>query len=101
MEGSSVSWYIPVLSIVDQSLLNIYSSVLVKLEFPTYRSPRAIVGVINGLIEDERLNVFKVDKKPTDSFLDIGGLTEQICELKETIELPLTQVFCIKFALKY
>lgn len=92
MEGSSAHWYIPVLSIVDQSLLNIHSSVLVKLETSSLRSPRAVVGIVNGLMEDERLKAFKVDKKPMDSFLDIGGLAEPIRELKETVELPLTQV---------
>lgn len=92
MEGSSAHWYIPVLSIVDQSLLNIHSSVLVKLESSSLRSPRAVVGIVNGLMEDERLKAFKVDKKPIDSFLDIVGLDEPIQELKETVELPFTQV---------
>lgn len=91
MESSTTSWYIPVLSIVDQSLLNIYSSVIVKLN--SRRSPQAVVGVINDLMEKEDLKAFKVEKKPTESFIEIGGLMEEICELKEVVELPLTQVF--------
>lgn len=90
MEGSSASWYIPVLSIVDQSLLSIYSLALVKLDGK--RSPRAIIGIIDSLEEDDRLRSFKVNKLPTETFADIGGLMEQICELKEAVELPLVQV---------
>merc|ERR1711916_82316 len=32
----------------------------------------------------------KVDKAPTESYADIGGLEEQIQEIKEAVELPLT-----------
>ena len=36
------------------------------------------------------LNVMKVDKAPLESYADIGGLEEQIQEIKEAVELPLT-----------
>merc|ERR1712170_274495 len=32
----------------------------------------------------------KVDKAPTESYADIGGLEDQIMEMKEAVELPLT-----------
>lgn len=32
----------------------------------------------------------KVDNAPLESYADIGGLEEQIMEIKETVELPLT-----------
>lgn len=39
---------------------------------------------------DPLLNVMKVDKAPLESYADIGGLEEQIQEVKEAVELPLT-----------
>ncbi len=39
---------------------------------------------------DPMLNVMKVDKAPLESYADIGGLEEQIQEIKEAVELPLT-----------
>lgn len=32
----------------------------------------------------------KVDKAPTESYADIGGLQKQIQEVKEAVELPMT-----------
>ena len=32
----------------------------------------------------------KVDKAPLESYADVGGLEEQIQEIKEAVELPLT-----------
>merc|ERR1740138_314082 len=32
----------------------------------------------------------KVDKAPNETYADIGGLDQQILEIKETVELPLT-----------
>jgi ATP-dependent 26S proteasome regulatory subunit len=32
----------------------------------------------------------QVEKAPTESYADIGGLEEQIQEIKESVELPLT-----------
>lgn len=90
MEGSITPWYVPVLSIVDQELLSVNSSCLIRLS-RSLRSPSAVVGVINDLLgEDIRLQSLKVEKAPNESFGDIGGLDDQICELKEAVELPLT-----------
>merc|ERR1711881_729635 len=32
----------------------------------------------------------KIDKAPTESYADVGGLEQQIMEIKESVELPLT-----------
>lgn len=56
MDGMSSTWYVPILSIVDQQLLNLYSPVLVKLNGK--RSPKAVVGVLSDpSMDDERLQV--------------------------------------------
>ena len=46
-----------------------------------------------GILADEvdpMVSVMKVDKAPTESYADIGGLETQIQEIKEAVELPLT-----------
>ncbi|KAH0478311.1 MAG: hypothetical protein KVP17_004396, partial [Porospora cf. gigantea B] len=45
-----------------------------------------------GILEDEAdpmVSVMKVEKAPLESYADIGGLQQQILELKEAVELPL------------
>lgn len=39
---------------------------------------------------DPMVNVMKLEKAPTESYADIGGLDQQIQEIKEAVELPLT-----------
>ena len=39
---------------------------------------------------DPMVNVMKLEKAPTESYADIGGLEQQIQEIKEAVELPLT-----------
>lgn len=75
-------WYVPVLSFVDKEQLEPNCSVLVN-----YRS-HSVVGVISET--DPKVNVMRVDRAPTESYADIGGLEQQIQELKEAVELPLT-----------
>uniref|UniRef100_A0A2N9HDN1 AAA+ ATPase domain-containing protein n=1 Tax=Fagus sylvatica TaxID=28930 RepID=A0A2N9HDN1_FAGSY len=46
-----------------------------------------------GLLQDEvdpMVSVMKVEKAPLESYADIGGLDAQIQEIKEAVELPLT-----------
>merc|ERR1711903_390033 len=45
---------------------------------------------MGGEQTDPSLNVMKVEKAPTESYADIGGLEAQIQEIKEAVELPLT-----------
>jgi 26S proteasome regulatory subunit T2 len=80
--GSS-EYYVRILSIVDKEQLEVGCSVLLRNE--GYH----IVGVLADEA-DPLLNVMKVDKAPTESYADIGGLEPQIREIKESVELPLT-----------
>lgn len=49
----------------------------------------AVVGLMNDEV-DPMVSVMKVDKAPLESYADIGGLESQIREIKESVELPLT-----------
>jgi 26S proteasome regulatory subunit T2 len=80
--GSS-EYYVRILSIVDKEQLEVGCSVLVRNE--GYH----IVGVLADEA-DPLLNVMKVDKAPTETYADIGGCEQQIREIKEAVELPLT-----------
>jgi len=76
-------YYVKILSIVDKDLLELGGNVLVRNE--GYH----IVGILQDEA-DPLLNVMKVDKAPTETYADIGGLDKQIREMKEAVELPLT-----------
>jgi 26S proteasome regulatory subunit T2 len=79
----SGEFYVRILSIVDKEQLELGCSVLLRNE--GYH----IVGVLQDEA-DPLLNVMKVDKAPTETYGDIGGLEQQIREIKESVELPLT-----------
>jgi cell division control protein 6 len=49
----------------------------------------SVVGILNDDV-DPLVNVMKVEKAPLESYADVGGLTKQIQEVKEAVELPLT-----------
>merc|ERR1739838_1214292 len=75
--------YVSVLSIVDRDLSEPGCTVLLH-----YKA-MAVVGILSEQT-DPSLNVMKVDKAPSDTYADIGGLEKQIQEIKESVELPLT-----------
>ncbi|KAF8339842.1 P-loop containing nucleoside triphosphate hydrolase protein [Cantharellus anzutake] len=75
--------YIPIMSFVDKDLLEPGCSVLL------HHKSSAIVGVLQD-DADPMVSVMKLDKAPTESYADIGGLDQQIQEIKESVELPLT-----------
>ena len=80
---SGNEWYVPVYSIVDLDQIEPNCSVLLK-----YQSQHCV-----GLLSDETdptVSVMKLEKAPIETYADIGGLDEQIREIKETVELPLT-----------
>ncbi|CAJ0944734.1 unnamed protein product, partial [Mesorhabditis belari] len=89
VEGSKREWYVPILSIVDKDLLRLNALVLAKAGGTFKNVPVAVVGVI-----DEKLNTsimgHKIEKAPPETYDDIGGCEEQIQEIKESVELPLT-----------
>merc|ERR1711865_471248 len=49
----------------------------------------AVVGLMNDEV-DPMVSVMKVEKAPLESYADIGGLETQVREMKEAVELPLT-----------
>merc|ERR1712194_862519 len=49
----------------------------------------SVIGLLADDV-DPLVNVMKVDKAPTETYADIGGLDQQITEIKESVELPLT-----------
>ncbi|EEQ98337.1 26S protease regulatory subunit, putative [Perkinsus marinus ATCC 50983] len=76
-------FYVNILSIVDQDQLEPGSSVLL------HNKSMSIVGILADDV-DPLVSVMKVDKAPLESYSDIGGLEQQIQEIKEAVELPLT-----------
>ena len=80
---NSSEYYVKILSIVDKEQLELGCNVLLR------ENSYHIVGVLSDEA-DPLLNVMKVDKAPTESYRDVGGLDTQIREIKEAVELPLT-----------
>ena len=39
---------------------------------------------------DPMVSVMKLEKAPQETYADVGGLDQQIQEIKESVELPLT-----------
>lgn len=77
------SYYVSILSIVDQDQLEPGVSVLL------HNKTSSIVGIMSD-DTDPLVATMKVDKAPLESYADIGGLEQQIQEIKEAVELPLT-----------
>jgi len=76
-------YYVNILSFVDKDLLE--PSCTVLLNYKMY----AVVGILSE-DTDATVNVMKVDKAPLETYADIGGLEQQIQEIKESVELPMT-----------
>uniref|UniRef100_A0A0N5BY49 AAA domain-containing protein n=1 Tax=Strongyloides papillosus TaxID=174720 RepID=A0A0N5BY49_STREA len=89
MSHSKREFYVPILSIVDKSLLKINATVLVKAGGTSKNVPVAVVGILRDN-DDETINTYKVTKKPKETFAEIAGLDQQIIELREAVEFPLT-----------
>jgi len=71
-----------VLSSVNQDLLEPGCSVLL------HNKTMSVVGILED-DADPMVSVMKVEKAPLESYADIGGLEDQIQEIKEAVELPL------------
>lgn len=76
-------YYVSMLSFVDKDQLEPGCTIL--LNHKSY----AVVGVLND-DTDPMVNVMKLEKAPSETYADIGGLDQQIQEIKEAVELPLT-----------
>jgi len=75
-------YYVNILSSVNQDLLEPGCAVLL------HNKTMSVVGILSD-DEDPMVSVMKVEKAPLESYADIGGLEEQIQEIKEAVELPL------------
>lgn len=75
-------YYVSIMSFVDKDLLEPGASVLL------HHKSVSIVGVLMD-DADPSVSVMKLDKAPTESYADIGGLETQIQEVRESVELPL------------
>jgi 26S proteasome regulatory subunit T2 len=67
--------YVSIMSFVDKDLLEPGCSILMN------HKSNAVIGVL-GDDTDPAVNVMKLDKAPTESYADIGGLESQIQEIK-------------------
>merc|ERR1719492_462701 len=75
--------YVSILSFVDKDQLEPGCSVLLN------HKVHAVVGVLSD-DTDPMVAVMKLEKAPQETYADIGGLDQQIQEIKESVELPLT-----------
>ena len=80
---SSSDSYVTIMSFVDKDLLEPGCSVLL------HHKNQSIVGVLSD-DADPMVSVMKLEKAPTESYADVGGLDQQVQEIKEAVELPLT-----------
>lgn len=76
-------YYVSILSFVDKDVLEPGCSILM------HHKNLSVVGVL-GDDTDPAVSVMKVEKAPTESYADVGGLEQQVQEIKEAVELPLT-----------
>ncbi len=81
--GNGPEYYVVIMSFVDKDSLEPGCSILL------HHKSHSIVGVLAD-DADPMVSVMKLDKAPTESYADIGGLDTQIQEIKESVELPLT-----------
>eukprot|EP00830_Metopus_es_P015001 TRINITY_DN417_c0_g1_i1.p1 TRINITY_DN417_c0_g1~~TRINITY_DN417_c0_g1_i1.p1 ORF type:complete len:505 (-),score=120.40 TRINITY_DN417_c0_g1_i1:3-1418(-) len=81
--SSGPEYYVGIMSFVDKDQLEPGSTVLL------HNKMMSIIGILQDEV-DPLVSVMKVDKAPLESYADIGGLEQQIQEIKEAVELPLT-----------
>ena len=73
--ASGPEYYVSILSFVDKDLLEPGGTVLL------HHKTQAVVGVLQD-DQDPMVTVMKLDKAPTETYADIGGLENQIQEIK-------------------
>jgi len=75
-------YYVGIASFVDKAQLEPGSTVLMHNKVLT------VVGILQDEA-DPMVSVMKVEKAPLETYADVGGLEQQIMEVKEAVELPL------------
>eukprot|EP00796_Vickermania_ingenoplastis_P004264 gene4264-3083_t len=78
-----VQLYVPILSFVDREEIELGRSVLLEAK------QHFICGVLRDNT-DPLVTLMKVEKAPTETYADVGGLENQIQEIKEAVEYPLS-----------
>lgn len=73
--ASGPEFYVSIMSFVDKDLLEPGCQVLL------HHKNQAVVGVLQD-DTDPMVRIMKLDKAPTESYADIGGLEQQIQEIK-------------------
>jgi len=76
-------YYVTIMSFVDKDQLEPGCSILL------HNKVLSVVGLLQDEV-DPMVSVMKVEKSPLESYADIGGLDQQVQEIKEAVELPLT-----------
>jgi len=76
-------FYVNMLSFVDKDQIEPGTTILMN------HKVLSIVGILGDDV-DPLVSVMKVDKAPLETYADVGGLTDQIQEVKEAVELPMT-----------
>jgi 26S proteasome regulatory subunit T2 len=79
---SGPEYYVSIMSYVDKDLLEPGCSVLL------HHKTHAIVGILQD-DADPMVRLMKLEKAPTESYADIGGLEQQIQEIK-VLHTPLS-----------
>lgn len=87
--ASGPEHYVSIMSFVDKDLLEPGCQVLL------HHKNQAIVGVLQD-DADPLVNVMKLEKAPTESYADIGGLETQIQEIKVRV-VSLSSASVLKF----
>lgn len=82
VSSSGTNFYVRILSTIDRELLKPNTSVMV------HRNSHAVVDI---LPPDADSTVQLMEEKPDVRYEDIGGLDIQKQEVREAVELPLTQ----------
>ncbi len=82
--SSGPSFVVNVIKSIDSNLLKPNARVALN------QRNFAIVEVLPQQ-KDPMVSAMEVEEKPSISYADIGGLEDQILELRETVELPLTK----------
>uniref|UniRef100_A0A0N5AEJ8 AAA domain-containing protein n=1 Tax=Syphacia muris TaxID=451379 RepID=A0A0N5AEJ8_9BILA len=75
--------YVSILSFVDKEQLEPGCAVLLN------HKTHSVIGVLAD-DSDPMVSVMKLEKAPQETYADVGGLDQQIQEIKESVELPLT-----------
>lgn len=76
--SSGPEFYVSIMSFVDKDALEPGCSVLL------HHKNQAVVGVLQD-DTDPMVSVMKLDKAPTESYADVGGLDQQIQEIKVSL----------------